>query len=796
MNELKNYLKSTYRNFIRHKVYSFINLLGLVIGITAFIIITFFVNYQNSYDNFHTDADNIYRIIRGGNGSSEYFAGSPAPLAPLLSKDIPEVKSYLRIGKSSWNDKNLITSGDISFYESTFYLADSNFFTFFSYPLKYGNPTTVLSESNSIVITERTAKKFFGEGNPLGEIVIFNNEHKFKITGIAFDPPVNSHLNFDFIVPFDMLDTFYGEGSLTRWGTYNYFSYICLHDNTDLKIFKNKFSDCISRALDDPDRVESINTSTFQPLSDIHLRTVRYNLLPSFERKYLYILTAIGYIILLVSCINYMNITTSRSFRRAREVGLRKVVGASRSKLILQFLGESLFYVLIALVISLVLASYLTPKLNSFLNVPIIIDYLSPAFILNISFVTLFVTLVSGSYPAFYISSYQPATVLKSGFLGKKGVTAFRNTLVVIQFFISIVLISATIIIHKQLNFVQNKDLGLNQEMIISIPLYDKTLRSKAEIIKAEIIRNPNVETVSANRFLPTRGTWHHTVWWEGMKEDESLSMWFFVFDHDFIPAFEIEVVKGRNFSAEYSTDQKEAYLLNEAAVKALNLNDPIGKQFSAHGSDNRGTIIGVVKDFNFRSLHHAVEPCCIKMSSGSYDQLSLKLVGSNPYSAIKSIEKDWNKMGLGSPFEYIFISDDFEQLYGVEAQSGQIISIFTIISYFLSCLGLFGLIAHSAKERTREIGLRKVFGATVGRIILIVARDYSKLILLSFIIAIPVTIAIMNNWLQNFEYRINVGAWIFLIAGFITTFITFLTILYQSLKSAFTNPVDTLKYE
>jgi len=711
-------------------------------------------------------------------------------------KDIPEVKSYLRIGKSSWNDKNLVTSGDKSFYESTFYLADSNFFIFFSFPLKYGNLATVLSESNSIVITDRTAKKFFGESNPLGKIIVFNNELHFKVTGIAFDPPANSHLDFDFIVPFGMLDTFYGEGSLNRWGNYNYYTYLCLHDNIDLSAFEKKYSDCISNALDDPDRIESLKMSTFQPLSDIHLRVVRYNLYPSFEEKYLYILTAIGYIILLVSCINYMNITTSRSFRRAREVGLRKVVGASRSKLILQFLGESFFYVFIALIISLFGVSYLVPKLNSFLDVPISIDYLSPGFLLNISFIALFVTLVSGSYPAFYISSYQPATVLKSGFLGKKGVTVFRNTLVVIQFFVSIVLISAAIIIHKQLNFVQDKDLGLNQEMIISIPLYDKTLRSQAEIIKSEIIKNPNVAAVSANRFLPTRGTWHHTVWWEGMTEDESLSMWFFVFDHDFIPAFEIEVVEGRNFSKEFSTDLKEAYLLNEAAVKALDLKDPIGKQFSAYGSDNKGTIVGIVKDFNFRSLHHTVEPCCIKMSSNSYDQLSLKLVGSDPYSSIKSIEEDWNEMGLGAPFEYIFISEDFKKLYGVEALSGQIISIFTIISYFLSCLGLFGLIAHSAKERTREIGLRKVFGASVGRIILIVSRDYSKLILLSFIIAVPVVILIMSNWLQNFEYRINISVWIFLMAGFITILITFLTILYQSLKSAYTNPVETLKYE
>jgi len=646
------------------------------------------------------------------------------------------------------------------------------------------------------VINYRTAKKFFGDNNPLGELISFNNEHHFKVTGVAFDPPINSHINFDFLVPFSMLDTFYGEGSMNRWGNYNYYSYICLHENIDLNVFQEKYLDCISTALDDTDRIESLKMSSFQPLSDIHLRIVRYNLFPSFESKYLYILTTIGYIILLVSCINYMNITTSRSFRRAREVGLRKVVGASRLKLVFQFLGESFFFVSIAMAVSLILISYIVPQVNFLMDVDISINYFSPGFLLNITFVTVFVSLISGRYPAFYISSYQPATVLKSGFHGKKGVTLFRNTLVVIQFFISIVLISASIIIYEQLNYVQKKDLGLNQEMIISIPLYDKTLRSKAEFIKTEFIQNPNIAAISANRFLPTRGTWHHSIWWEGKEEDESFSMWFFVFDHDFIPAFEIEIVEGRNFSEEYTTDLKEAYLINEAAVKSLNLQNPLGKQFSAYGSDNKGTIVGIVKDFNFRSLHHAVEPCCIKMSSKSYDQLSLKLIGSNPYEVIRSIEEDWNEMKLGVPFEYIFISEDFENLYGVEALSGQLISIFTIISYFLSCLGLFGLISHSAKERTREIGLRKVFGASVGKIVLIVSRDFSKLILLSFIIAIPVTILIMNNWLQSFEYRININIWIFLTAGFITSFITFLTVLYQSLKSAYSNPVETLKYE
>jgi len=796
MNELTNYLKSTYRNFIRQKVYSFINVLGLVIGTTAFIIITLFVNYQHSYDKFHEDANNKYRIIRGGYESGEFFSGSPAPLVPLLKNDLPEIKSYLRMGKSSWNDKNLVSSNDKSFYESAFYLADSNFFSFFSFPLKSGNPVTVLSEPNSIVITDRTAKKFFGDNNPLGELISFNNEHQFKVTGIAFDPPINSHLNFDFLVPFSMLDTFYGEGSMKRWGNHNYYSYISLHENFSLNVFQAKYSDYISSVFDDPDRIESFQRVVFQPLGDIHLKIVRYNLFPSFEKKYLYILTAISYIILLISCINYMNISTARSFRRAREVGLRKVVGASRPKLLIQFLGESFFFVSIAMAISLLLISYIIPLVNSLLDVDISINYITAEFLLYIFIVIIIVTLISGSYPAFYISAYQPAMVLKSGFQGKKGVTVFRNTLVVIQFFISVVLISSSIIIYKQLNFVQNKDLGLNDEMIINIPLYDKTLRSKAEFIKTEFIKNPNITAVSANRFLPTRGTWNHGVLWEDMEEDESFSMWFFVFDQDFLPAFEIEVVEGRNFSKDFKTDLHEAYLLNEAAVKALDLNDPIGKQFSAYGSDNMGKIVGIVKDFNFRSLHHVVEPCCIKMSSKSYDQLSLKLVGSDPYSAIKSIEEDWNEMDLGVPFEYIFISEDFEKLYGVEFLSGRLISIFTIISFLLSCLGLFGLISHSAKERTREIGLRKVFGASVGKIILIVSRDFSKSILLSFVVAIPVTLLLMSNWLQNFEYRINITIWIFVIAGFITSFITFLTVLYQSLKSAYSNPVETLKYE
>jgi len=794
MSVVFSYFKLAFRNSLRQKVYSFIKLFGLIIGITSFLVILQFVSYEKNYDSFHKNSENIFRIIIGTE-NTEFFAGSPAPLGPKLAREVPEITSFLRFGKASWNDKNMIQSNENSFYESLFYLADSNFFTFFNYSLISGDKGTVLIEPNTIVISERIAKKYFGDKDPLGEIVVFNNEYQFKITGIAENAPPNSHLNFDFIVPFNMLETFFFEGCLESWGMFNYYTYINVHEEVDKSKFKEKYNAYVNASFDDPDEKEMFEGFIFQGLEEVHLEVVRYNLNPAIEKKYLNIITAIGLIILLISSINYMNISTAISFRRAKEVGLRKVVGATRFRLIYQFLGESLFYVIIAMVFSLAFVSLLRPLLIDYFGIFIPVLSYSAGFILFIIILVALLAIVSGSYPAFYVSSYQPSMVLKSGFKGKKGIKLFRNILVVIQFFISVVLISAAIIIFKQMGYVKHMDLGLDNKNIINIPLYDKALRDKIGFIKTELENNPNISMVSANRFLPSRGTWRHGINWEG-QEDDDKNMWYFVADQNFLPVFNIEIIEGRNFSEEYGGEKKTAYLVNEAAVKELGYKNPIGKNFSANGKDHMGKIIGVVKDFNFRSLHHAVEPCCIKLSEKQYDQISLKLAGEETSEAINSIREDWDHLDLGVPFDYLFIEDDFKKLYGIEFLTIKLVTLFTLISFLLSSLGLFGLVSHSAKQRRKEIGLRKILGATIGNIILIISKDYSKLVVLAFVLAIPVVFLIMSEWLNNFQFHISIDFLIFLIAGSITALISFLTVLYQSLVSAMSNPVDTLKYE
>jgi len=762
---------------------------------TSFLVIIFFVKYQKNYDEFHTDSDQIYRIIMGSD-NDEFFAGSPAPLGPKLEKELPEIISFLRFGKASWNDKNMIQSNNKLFYESSFYLADSNFFNFFSYPLISGDKESVLIEPKSIVITKRIAKKYFGNQDPIGQILMFNNELQFKITGIAEDPPRDSHLDFDFIAPFSMLETFYFEGCMESWGMFNYFTYVKAHNEVNTSSFLEKYQAYANQNFEDPDEKEMFAGFIFQPLTDIHLEVVRYNLNPAIEKKYLDVIIAIGIIILLIASINYMNISTAVSFKRAKEVGLRKVVGASRPSLISQFMGESFFYVITSIVFSLAITELIRPYLNQQFGIYIPGIEFNGGFFSLLLILTVIVSLVSGFYPSFYVSSYQPSMVLKPGFQGKKSIRLFRSTLVIIQFFVSVFLLSAAMVIFKQMDFVKSKDLGLNTANIINIPLYDKALKEKANIIISELENNSNVIMASANRYLPSRGTWRHGINWEGQLEDEEMSMWFFVADQNFIPIYEISLEYGRNFSGQYGGDDKNAYLINEAAVKALGYDDPLGKDFSAHGKDNMGKIIGVVRNFNFRSLHHEVEPCCIKLSSKQYDQISLKLSGVDMMSGIHSVRSSWEDLNLGAPFDYVFIEDNYKKLYGVEFLTVKLVSFFTIISFFLSTIGLFGLMSHSAKQRRKEIGIRKVMGATVGNIILILSKDYSRLVLLSFILAAPVAYFIMSDWLDNFTYHVSLDLLIFAIAGLITAIISFLTVLYQSMRSAMANPVETLNYE
>lgn len=790
-----NYLKLTYRTFIKYKGHSFINIFGLSIGIGCFIIIYLFVNYHQSFDGFHEKANNIYRVIQQSD-NGEYFAGSPAPFGPTLITNFPEIESFVRIAKPNWNSSNLIKSREKSFYESDLYLADSNFFSLFSFPLIKGDPSTALSKPNSIVITQSISQKYFGNENPIGQLITFNNTFDFKVTGVTQDVPNNSHFKYDFLIPFNMLDSFHGEGSLESMDRSNYYTYLLFQNDVDINKFRQKYLKYINETYENKFTRQYFSIYNFQPLNKIHFEIARYNLKPSFEAKYLFIFITVGFAILILACINFINLSIAKSLNRIKEVGLRKVVGAKRKMIFIQFLGESILYTLASLLVAIYLIYQFIPYINNLLNVHFSLDTLNVSFILFIVITLIFVAFVSGSYPAIFISSFKPAIVLKPGFKGRKENVIFRNILITLQFLTSIVLISVTLIINNQLNYIENKDYGLNKENIINIPLFDESVRNKIDLLKEKLIEFAEIEKVSANRFLPSKGTFNHGIKWEGMQENEFISMWLFFVDQDFFDTYEIELISGRIFSDQFSTDDENAYILNEAAAKELGWDDPINKSFSAHGKDYMGEVIGVVKNFHFRSMHHNIEPCCIKLSKSRYNQLSIKINDSDLNTTLKKIERIWISIVPGVPFEYYFISDDFKSLYATEQKSGQLITVFTFLSIIISCLGLLGLISYSTKQRIKEIGIRKVAGASVSSIILLVSKGYLKLISFAFILAIPIIILFSNSWLRNFAYKTEISISVFIWSGLITYVIAFLAVFYQSYKTANTNIIDILRYE
>ena len=784
---IKNYLKIALRNIKKHTWYSFINIAGLAIGMTCCILILLWVQDELSYDRFHENASDIYRVIQDINFAdhSTTWTITQGPLGPSLKKDFPEIINATRITGRGFR----LTYNDRSFDEVVV-MADPSIFEMFSFPLIKGNPATALSDPNSIVLNAEMAEKYFGDENPIGKTIQADNEYDFLVSGVLKKIPHNSHLQFDFIIPF----IFGRELNYTvdRWGNSQFRTYVQIQKGIPVQEVIQK----ISGYLYEKPTIEKDARLNLQPLTRIHLHSNYEFDTAHGDITYVALFSLVAFFILFIACSNFMNLATARSGNRAKEVGMRKVAGAHRSSIIKQFFGESILLAFIALFFSLILVKLLLPAFNNLaakeLSLNISGNLLGLLMLFGIALLT---GIISGSYPAFFLSSFQPVKVLKGSLRsGQKG-SVFRKILVVTQFSLTILLIICTGIVQNQLNYLRNKKLGYDKEHLIYMGMRGD-MRAEFDPLKNELLINSNILGITASSNVPTYGyTFSNSLWrWEGQNPDEETLMRAVFIDYDYFKTFGMEIAEGRSYSKDFSTDTTEAIIVNEAAVKAMRMESPLGKRLSLNEQNYQ--IIGVVKNYNFRSLRQRIDPLILLFNPQASRVLFAKLKSDNISQTIGYIEKIREKFAPVYPFNYHFLDEALDDLYRSEERVGTIFRCFSVLAIFISCLGLFGLASFMAEQRTKEIGIRKVLGATVSNIVLLLTKEFTKWILVANIIVWPIAYYATNKWLQGFAYRTTIGLWIFILAAAMVLLIALLTVSYQSFKAATANPIDSLKYE
>jgi putative ABC transport system permease protein len=786
----KNHLKITWRNIWRNKAYSLINIAGLAIGMACCILILLWIQDELSFDGFHRQADRLGRII----AEVEYAGQRPwavteAPLSQALKEEYPEIAQATRIQLGL---QARVRQGEKQFNEIHSIFAEPAFFEMFTFPFVKGNPETALNGKRSVVITEKMAQKYFGAEDPLGKTLNFNNKVDFQVTGVLQNITHNSHLQFDFVLPFNLLEDL-GQ-DINDWGNFNFFTYVLLEENTSFDEVNQKISSYLKTI--DPET----NTHLFiQPLRRIHLYSdFEYDALAvaNSDHKYIYIFASIALFVLLIACINFMNLTTARSINRAKEVAMRKVVGAYRKDIIRQFFGESLLFSFVSLFFALGLVFLFLPIFNSLSDKQLGLNFTSnlsiPLALLGIAFLT---GLVSGCYPSFYLSSFQPGKVLKKTFTAGPKSAVFRKALVVIQFSLSIILIVGTTVVHNQTDYIRNRKLGFQKENLIYMPLAGQ-IRQQYEAVKNEWQRNTNILSVTASSNLPSFGrNWStDNLDWEGKNPEEAILMQGVDVDYDFVETFGMEMAAGRDFSTEHPTDETSGVVLNETAIKAMGVQSPLGKRFSI--GDWQGTIIGIVRDYNFKSLHNKIEPLILVMANRQLNYLFVRINSQDISGSLKFLRNQWERYNPQYPFEYGFVDTLLGNLYKNEEKVKTLFNTFTFLAIFISCLGLFGLAFYLTEQRTKEIGIRKVMGASVLKIVMMLSKDFLKWVLLANIIAWPVAYYFMERWLHSFAYRTTITIGAFLLSGALALLIALLTVSFQSIKAANADPVDSLRYE
>lgn len=791
---LKNYFKIAFRNLWRHRVFSFINIMGLTVGMTACLLIFLYVRFELSYDSFHPKADRIYRIVTDLKTPTEVIptSGPAWPVAPHVKLDFPEVEAYTRVQAGNV----LIRKGDIKFMEEDAAFADSAFFNIFNFKLLRGDTRTALTQPFSVVLSETAAKKYFGKADPVGQTLLITEDGiPATVTGVMQDMPENTLLKSQVILSMTTFTKEWAKNLDEQWGNYGPFAYLLFKPGTNAIALQKKFPAFLEKWNGkEMKQIQMFPTLLLEPLKDVYLRSTREG--STGNIKNVYIFSIIALFILVIACINFINLTTARASERAKEVGIRKVAGAVRTQLARQFIGESIVICFVAYLLTLGLSALLLPSFNQLAGKTIsqgIFENSSLLLLVLASAIT--IGLLAGIYPAFVLSSFKPIEVLKGRFAtGSRG-GLLRKTLVISQFAISTALIIGTIIVYSQMRYMRNQELGFNKDQVLVI---DTNGDKNRQALLGEVSHLPNVKATSLSGSVP--GSGHPAAYSEveNIKGDLQIANFdVYHVDFDYINLYNIQMAAGRAFSREYKTDSTQALILNEAAVRTLGYHSAeqaVGKRFKQWGRE--GKIVGVIKDFHYKSLQQPIKPLCMRMEWPRSGLLSVKVNPANVQRTIAAIEQQFKRIIPNQPFSYYFLDEFFDRQYRSEERFGKLFMNFAILAIFISCLGLLGLASYSTMQRTREIGIRKVMGASVSNILNLLSKEFLKLVIISFFIAAPVAWYFMHKWLDDFAYRTPISWWVYAAAGILAVLIAVITISFQAFRAAVANPVKSLRTE
>ena len=790
---LKNYLKIALRNLARYRVYSFINILSLAVGIAACLLIFLFITNERSFDAFHNKKEQIYRLneIQSFEGiTPQHVALSMYPMGPTLKDEFPEIQTFTRFV----NAGTLLERGETTIFVDNAFWTDSSFFDVFDFPLIQGDPSTALHEPGRMLVTEETARRLFGNENPIGQTIVVN-DRTLEITGVLADVPDASHLQFDAV---SSLSTIENEDMLNNWGSNWLVTYLLLREGTDPAALEAKF-----RAYQEKYMQEGATEYYelyLQALTDIHLGSTHithdYHNWKKFDGKYIFTFSILALFVLVIAGINFMNLSTARSARRSREVGIRKAVGALRYQLARQFVGESVVFAYIALVLALLIALVVLPLLNTIthraLSFAILTD---PMVALLVTGITLVVGLLSGLYPAFFMASFRPIQALKGPGYRQGSKTPLRNVLIITQFAIAIGLIVGTTLAVQQLDFMKSQDAGFDRAQVVLLPMSPEA-NDAYDTLKDELLKHPHVRDVTGSVQRLGNNIHQNGMRAEGPTEVVRLAPSHLSVDYNYLSFYGLDLVAGREFSEAFSTDRGSAYIINESMAEEIGWKDPLGKRMGVSWEDSLGTVIGVVKDFNFNSLHHKIQPIALSVQGWGFSEMSVRVDEADMNQTLQDIEEIWNTHVTDRPFRSSFLDDHFTQLYASDQQVSRVVGAIALLAIVIACLGLFGLALFTTQERTKEIGIRKALGASIPGLVYLLTKRFTQLVLIAFALAVPVTYVLMDSWLQNFAYHIDVDVAVFLFAGVLSLLIAFVTVSYHAITTARANPVKALRYE
>lgn len=800
---ITNYIKTAFRNIVRNKLFTALNIFGLALGLATAILILFWVQDELSYDRYHEKSDVIYRIYGDFylNGTQTTVATSSPPMAATIIRDYPEVINACRFRQLG---ARVISVGEKKYREEDITYADSTFFDLFSIKLLRGDVKNCLNQPYFILLDEETAKRYYGDKDPVGEMLKVRDQ-SYMVKGVYEKIPENSHFHFNLLLSMPSLE----ESNDQFWLTNNFYTYIEVLPGTDAIKLEEQIQEMVAKYMG-PD-IEKLLGKTLeefmgtgsaayglQKLTDIHLHSdIQVELEANSDINNVYIFSFIAIFILVIACINFMNMATARSEGRSKEVGIRKVAGAVRGRIIFQYLLESFVITLMSYFLAMILVEIYLPYFNNLSGKNIDINYFDPETLLILAGIVLITSILSGSYPSFYLSSFQPIETLKGTFKSGKSSGRLRNTLVVVQFFTTIILISSSLLVYNQLNYIQTKKLGFKKEQLICLHNVN-ILGEKAKVLKTELLNYPQITNATISSYLPVPSSFNNTVVYPDGDMTKLVTMFRWRVDEDYIETLKMNMMEGRDFSREFGTDSL-ALLVNHAAIKQFGWEKGEGHFIRMHINDDLETadfkIIGVIEDFHFSSMRENIVPMLMLLDDNGF-YLTLRYNTEDTKAVIKLLEKKWDEFAPNYPFEYSFVNERFNDIYFQEQRMGRIMKIFTILAIIIASLGLFGLAAFIAEKRTKEIGIRKVNGASVQSIFMLFTKDIAKLIFLAFVLAVPITWYIIDKWLNNFQYRIEINWWVFVGAGILSFIIALLTISYQAYLASVRNPVEALKYE